>query len=128
MPKIITFRQKGNWSKTERFLRKAYTLDIDKLLKFYAEEGVRALRSATPKDTGKTANSWYYTINRNQNGISIVWSNSNDEGGVNVAVLIQYGHGTKNGGYVHGIDYINPAIRPIFEELANRVWREVTRE
>lgn len=125
MPKIITFKQKGKWSKTERFLRKAYTFNVDEMLKKYAQEGVEALRMATPKDTGKTANSWYYTITKNQNGISIAWSNSNESNGVNIAVIIQYGHGTNNGAYVQGIDYINPAIRPIFDKIASRVWEEV---
>lgn len=125
MPKIITFKQNGKWSKTERFLRKAYTFNVDEMLKKYAQEGVEALRMATPKDTGKTANSWYYTITKNQNGISIAWSNSNESNGVNIAVIIQYGHGTNNGAYVQGIDYINPAIRPIFDKIASRVWEEV---
>lgn len=100
--------------------------DIYKSLERYGQEGVAALSSATPADTGLAANSWYYTVEVTKNGASITWSNSDVEGGFPVAVMIQYGHGTGTGGYVSGRDYINPAIVPIFDKIAESVWREVT--
>ena len=122
---MITFRQKGNFSKTTRFLERAKHIvrlsDLDK----YGKEGVAALASATPNDSGKTANSWYYVI-ENRNGTSkITFCNSNIQNGVPIAIILQYGHGTRNGGYVEGRDYINPAIQPIFDKIANEMWREV---
>ena len=125
MPKIIVFRQKGNFRNSETFLRKASRLNINQILERYAKEGVEALREATPKDTGITANSWYYKIERSDDRIAIVWSNSNIVNGVPIAVILQYGHGTRNGGYVAGIDYINPAMKPIFDRIAARAWGEV---
>lgn len=125
MPKIIVFRQKGNFRNSETFLRKASRLNINQILERYAKEGVEALREATPKNTGATANSWYYKIERSNDRIAIVWSNSNIVNGVPIAVILQYGHGTRNGGYVEGIDYINPAMKPIFDRIAERAWGEV---
>lgn len=125
MPKIIVFRQKGNFRNSETFLRKASRLNINQILERYAKEGVEALREATPKNTGITANSWYYKIERSNDRIAIVWSNSNIVNGVPIAVILQYGHGTRNGGYVEGIDYINPAMKPIFDRIAERAWGEV---
>lgn len=125
MPKIIVFRQKGNFRNSETFLRKASRLNINQILERYAKEGVEALREATPKNTGITANSWYYKIERSNDRIAIVWSNSNIVNGVPIAVILQYGHGTRNGGYVEGIDYINPAMKPIFDRIAARAWGEV---
>lgn len=124
---MITFRQRGDFSKTTRFLEKAKRAirlsDLDK----YGREGVAALASATPVDSGLTASSWYYEI-KNQNGsISITFLNSNVNQGVPIAVILQYGHGTRNGGWVRGRDYINPAIQPIFDKIANDAWREVTK-
>lgn len=124
---MITFRQKGDFSKLTRFLERAKEAvklgDLDK----YGREGVAALSSATPIDSGKTAESWYYEI-KNQNGsVSINFLNSNVNKGVPIAVILQYGHGTRNGGWVQGRDYINPAIRPIFDEIAKSAWREVTK-
>lgn len=92
----------------------------------YAQEGVDALSAATPRDTGTTADSWSYEIRRGNGQVTIYWTNSNAPYGVPVAVLIQYGHATRNGGYVQGIDYINPALKPIFEKMAENIWREVT--
>lgn len=92
----------------------------------YGQEGVDALTAATPRDTGTTAESWSYEIKRTNNSVTIYWNNSNAPYGVPVAVLIQYGHATRNGGYVQGIDYINPALKPIFEKMAENIWREVT--
>lgn len=83
---------------------------------------------ATPRDSGKTAESWDYRINRDKDGVKITWTNSNVNKGVNIAIILQYGHGTRNGGYVQGRDYINPAIRPIFDQMAAEVWGEVTKE
>lgn len=124
---MITFRQKGDFSKLTRFLEKAKEAvklgDLDK----YGRKGVAALSSATPIDSGKTAESWYYEI-KNQNGsVSINFLNSNVNKGVPIAVILQYGHGTRNGGWVQGRDYINPSIRPIFDEIAKSAWREVTK-
>ena len=125
MPKIIVFRQKGNFKNTERFLKRANRFSIDQLLERYGQEGVEALREATPKDTGLTANSWYYKVKKETDRITITWSNSNIQNGVPIAVILQYGHATRNGGYVEGIDYINPAMRPIFDRIAARAWEEV---
>ena len=124
---MITFRQKGDFSKLTRFLERAKEAvklgDLDK----YGREGVAALSSATPIDSGKTAESWYYEI-KNQNGsVSINFLNSNVNKGVPIAVILQYGHGTRNGGWVQGRDYINPATRPIFDKIAESAWREVTK-
>ena len=96
------------------------------VLRKYGQAGVEALAAATPKDTGETAASWSYEIVQTRNGYSIFWNNSNVNRGVNIALILQYGHGTGTGGYVRGIDYINPAIRPVFDEIANAAWKEVT--
>ena len=123
---MIRFIHRGDLSATKRFLKKARDAEYLKELKKYGEKGVEALREATPKRTGKTANSWYYEIHGSGSEVSIVWSNSNVNEGANIAVLIQFGHGLKNGGYVKGIDYINPARRSGFEDIADSAWKEVT--
>ena len=123
---VITFHHKGNFQKTDNFLKKAKQGDYFRPLEKFAQEGVNALASATPIDSGKTAASWDYTISRSKGSVSITWTNSNINDGVNIAVIIQYGHGTRNGGYVQGRDYINPAIRPVFDKIAENVWKEVT--
>lgn len=125
--RIITFHQNGNWGSTEKFFKKASNLSKiqEALLKQYGEKGVSALRQATPKDTGETANSWYYTVEKYSGGVKLSWRNSNVVDGVPIAIILQYGHATKNGSYVSGIDYINPAIRPIFEDMASKLWEEV---
>jgi len=128
MPKIIVFKQKGNFKKTRKFLKRCSNLQLDDLLDQYGKEGVEALARATPKDTGKTAASWSYTVHKSDGRITITWSNSNIVDGVPIAVILQYGHGTRNGGYVEGMDYINPAMRPIFERIAQRAWGEVRTE
>ena len=124
---MISFRQKGDFSKTIRYLASAKESvrlgDLDK----YGREGVIALASATPVDTGKTANSWYYQIRRNKNSVTIEFLNSNVQNGVPIAIILQYGHGTGTGGWVKGRDYINPAIQPIFDKIADDAWREVTK-
>ena len=97
--------------------------DLDK----YGREGVAALSAATPKESGLTANSWYYEIERSKDSVSISFHNSNINTGVPIAIILQYGHGTRNGGYVEGIDYINPAIQPLFNKIAEDAWEEVTK-
>lgn len=122
---MITFRHKGDFSKLTRFLEKAKnTIKIGDLDR-YGREGVAALASATPIDSGETANSWYYEIQNANGSVTISFNNSNIQNGVPIAVILQYGHGTRNGGWVEGRDYINPAIRPIFDRIANDAWREV---
>ena len=128
MPKIIVFKQKGNFKKTRKFLKRCSNLQLDDLLDQYGKEGVEALARATPKDTGKTAASWNYAVHKSDGRITITWSNSNIVDGVPIAVILQYGHGTRNGGYVEGVDYINPAMRPIFERIAQRAWGAVRTE
>lgn len=128
MPKIIVFKQKGNFKKTRKFLKRCSNLQLDDLLDQYGKEGVEVLARATPKDTGKTAASWSYAVHKSDGRITITWSNSNIVDGVPIAVILQYGHGTRNGGYVEGVDYINPAMRPIFERIAQRAWGEVRTE
>lgn len=123
---MISFRQKGDFSKLTSFLEKAKESvkigDLDK----YGREGVAALASATPVDSGKTANSWYYEIENNNESAAIRFLNSNIQNGVPIAIILQYGHGTGTGGWVEGRDYINPAIQPLFDEIANSAWKEVT--
>ena len=124
---MISFRQKGDFSKLTRFLEKAKNVvrigDLDK----YGREGVAALSSATPVRTGLTANSWYYEIERQNGSVSITFNNSNVNKGVPIAIILQYGHGTRNGGWVQGRDYINPAIQPVFDRIAKEAWEEVTK-
>ena len=127
MASIIQFKERGDFSKTESFLKKIRKLDLDSLLEKYGELGVQALSSATPVDTGKTAASWDYKITKERGAFIITWTNSNVNNGVPIALLIQYGHGTGTGGYVQGRDYIKPAIQPIFDNLAKALWEEVTR-
>ena len=128
MSKVIIFRQKGDWKKTRKFLKRCSDLDLDDVLNLYGQEGVDALAKATPKDTGKTAASWSYEVTKGRESIVIAWKNSNIVDGVPIAVILQYGHGTRNGGYVEGVDYINPAMRPVFERIAARAWGEVRTE
>ena len=116
---------KGDFEKTENFLQKLLKRKYLGILDKYGKLGVQALADATPKRTGKTAASWSYRIEEADGNTSIVFENSNINKNVNIAIIIQTGHGTKNGGYVRGIDYINPAIQPIFKDLANAAWREV---
>lgn len=122
---MITFRHKGDFSKLTRFMERAKEavrlVDLDK----YGREGVAALASATPVDSGETANSWYYEINRKNGLITISFNNSNVQNGVPIAVILQQGHGTGTGGWVEGRDYINPAIRPIFDRIVTEARREV---
>ena len=124
---MITFRQKGNFSKLNRYFERVKEVvkvgDLDR----FGREGVQALSSATPRDTGVTATSWEYSIERSSNRVSITFNNTNIQNGVPIAIILQYGHGTRNGGYVQGRDYINPAIQPIFDKMAEDAWKEVTK-
>ena len=122
----IRFIHRGHFEATMNFLGKAKRRTYLKILDKYGRKGVEALSLATPKDTGKTAASWSYEIHHSHGGATINWTNSNINKGENIAILLQFGHGTRNGGYVKGFDYINPALLPIFEEIANSAWKEVT--
>lgn len=124
---MISFRQKGDFSKLTRFLEKAKNAVHLGVLDKYGREGVAALASATPLDSGKTASSWYYEVQHGEGTASINFYNSNVNKGVPIAIILQYGHGTGTGGWVRGRDYINPAIQPIFDKIANEAWREVTK-
>lgn len=124
---MLSIRQRGDFKQTEKFLKKSFGRDYKKVLEKYAKEGVSALSAATPVDSGLTATSWGYEIIQNEGAISIIWTNSNVQNGVNIAIILQYGHGTRNGGYVNGRDYINPALRPIFDKMADAAWKEVTK-
>lgn len=129
MAKIITFKHKGNFSKTGRFFKSIFKRDYLKRLNTYAKIGVSALMAATPKQTGKTADSWSYEIVTTNDGVSIWWKNSNVlENGTPIVILLQYGHGTGNGGYVKGKNFINPAIKPVFDNISESVWKEVKSE
>lgn len=119
--------QKGSFKHTEKLLKKSLGRDYRSILDKYGQRGVSALSAATPVDTGDTAACWDYEIIQNGSTISIVWNNYNINRGVNIAVILQYGHATRNGGWVEGRDYINPALQPIFDQLADEAWKEVTR-
>jgi len=123
---MILLKHRGNFNNTERFLNKAAKANYLNTLNECGRKGVAALASATPKDSGLTADSWSYEIQSTTRSYKIVWRNSNIVDGIPVAILIQYGHGTRNGGYVQGRDYINPAMKPIFDKMAEELWREVT--
>ena len=124
---MISFKQTGNFSKLTKFLERVKeTVRLGNLDK-YGKEGVTALSSATPIDSGKTAKSWYYKITNKNGVVSISFYNSNIQNGVNIAVILQYGHGTGNGGWIQGRDYINPVIRPVFDKIMEEAWKEVTK-
>lgn len=124
---MISFRRKGDFSKTLKYLDRIRDPIKMGILDKYGREGVKALSSATPVDSGVTANSWYYKIEKDNKSAKVVFYNSHINKGVPIAIILQYGHGTGTGGWVQGRDYINPAIRPIFDKMANEIWREVTR-
>ena len=124
---MISVKQRGSFDKTEKFLKKSFGRNYIGVLEKFGQQGVAALSAATPVDSGVTATSWSYEIIQNGSSISIVWNNSNVRKGVNIAIILQYGHGTRNGGYVSGRDYINPALKPIFDKMADAAWKEVTR-
>lgn len=122
----ISIVSKGDLRKTEAFLRRMETVDIQSVLTAGAEAGVKALASATPKESGLASNSWGYKISGGKSRATIVWTNTDVETGFPVAIMLQYGYGTGTGGYVQGRDYINPAMRPIFDKIADDLWKAVT--
>lgn len=122
---MINIRQKGDFKNLSSFLERTKEKLNLGLLDKYGREGVAALQAATPKDTGKTSESWYYKIERKNGSVSLTFHNSNQNKGVPIAIILQYGHATGNGGYVEGVDYINPALRPIFNKIAEEAWKEV---
>ena len=122
---MIFFKEKGNLRKTNDFLNKVREKLKISNLDYYCIDGVNALKQNTPIDTGLTSESWYYKIDRSNNYISIKFNNSNINQGVSIALILQYGHGTKNGGWVEGRDYINPAMKPIFDKIEEEAWKEV---
>lgn len=122
----IRLSSKGSFKNSERWLKKSLGADYMDILHEYGRKGVESLSAATPVDTGLTASSWSYRIEKSDGKISINWLNSNVNKGVNIAIILQYGHGTGNGGYVVGRDYINPALAPIFDAMADKAWKEVT--
>ena len=124
---MITFRHKGDFSKAQRYLERAKGAVRLGILDKYGREGVNALASATPVESGKTASSWSYEVSHDSRGATLTFSNSHINQGVPIAIILQYGHGTGTGGWVQGRDYINPAIQPVFDRIANEAWKEVTK-
>ena len=126
MGKVMSFVKKKQKNAMmygfDSVLKKDYAKTLDK----YGKKGVEALKKATPRATGKTAESWIYEVKKTENGFKILWYNTNENKGENIAILIEYGHGTRNGGYVKGRPYINKALTPVFEEMVNEIWKEVT--
>jgi hypothetical protein len=122
---MIPFKQTGDFSKTKKTFKKMQDATKRGILERYGKAGVAALASATPSESGKTAGSWTYEIQNRANGSRISFSNTNINKGVNIAIILQYGHGTGTGGWVQGRDYINPAIRPVFDSIAEAVWKEI---
>lgn len=122
---MISFKHKGDFSNTTKYFKK--TKNVIKNISFdkYGEAGVEALKSATPYDTGLTASSWYYKVSKNNERVRIGFYNSNIQNGVPIAIILQYGHATRGGGYVEGKDYINPVIKDVFDEILNNAWKEV---
>ena len=123
---MITFSHRGNFNKTLRFMNRVKGKNYLNILDRYGKAGVEALAMATPVDSGETAASWSYEITSTPTRTTISWINTHENAGVNIAVILQYGHGTGSGGYVAGIDYINPAMKPIFDKIAQEAWKEVT--
>ena len=125
---MITIKCRGNYNKTEKFLKNAKDInELRLILEKYGREGVSALSAATPVDSGETASSWYFEIVQEADGLSLVFdNNATTKTGIPIAILLQYGHGNGKGGYVRGRDFINPAIQPIFDKIANEAWKEVS--
>lgn len=121
----VTFTHKGNWANTEKWLARLGSGDMYKGLEALAKEGVTALRNSTPVRSGVAASSWGYEIVKDRGGVTIAWTNTDTESGFPIVVMLQYGHGTGTGGYVQGEDFINPAIRPIFNRISDEVWKKV---
>mgnify|MGYP001658160307 CR=1 FL=1 len=124
---MIVISSKGNFQNTEKFLKRMSKGEIFRSLQKYGQEGVSALSSVTPTESGRTASSWDYEVRIRHGSASIVWKNTNTVKGTNIAIILQYGHGTGTGGYVQGRDYINPAIKPVMDRIANDVWKELTK-
>ena len=127
MSRVIEMRQSGDFKKNLTFLTNLRKKNIRPILEKYGQKGVEALAEATPKATGKTAASWSYEIKMEKTGAVLSWKNANIVDGVPIAVILQYGHGTRNGGYVQGVDYINPAMKPVFDAIRDELWKEVTK-
>ena len=123
---MITVRSKGNFNNTERLLEKSLGSNWLSILEDYGRQGVQELAAATPIDSGETASSWDYEVVKEDDRVAVVWNNNNIHNGVNIAIILQYGHGTGWGGYVQGRDYINPALRPIFDSMADAARKEVS--
>ena len=124
---MITINHYGDFKKLTNFLEKMKRMFDVSMLDKYGREGVAALSAATPVDSGKTASSWTYEIKDIKDGVALTFNNTNIQNGVSIAIILQYGHGTRNGGWVEGRDYINPAIQPVFDKIVNEAWKEVTR-
>lgn len=125
---MITVRTSGNFKNTESFFKRALNFKKNMVaLRKYGEQGVEALSRATPKRSGATASSWEYEISYLNGDIRIDWKNTNEHNGANIAILLQYGHGTGTGGYVKGIDYVNPAMKDVFQQIADDAWKEITK-
>lgn len=124
---MIKIKHRGNFNKLEKFLARMAKKEYLNVLDKFGQEGVEALSKATPIDSGETSNMWKYTLEIGPTQTGIYWYNDNENKGVNIAIILQYGHGTNNGGFVQGIDYINPAMAPIFEAMAEAAWKEVTK-
>lgn len=124
---MITIKHHGNFKRTEGMFKRMTKFEIRSILNKYGKKGVDALAAATPKDTGRTADSWEYDVSKTGTGYSISWNNRNVNNGVNIALILQLGHGTGTGGYVQGVDYINPALASIFEQMADEAWQEVSK-
>lgn len=122
---MIKLKARGNFMNTMRFLKNAKESNIYSILEKYAYEGIAALQDATPKRTGLTSRSWSFEIQKQSTGYSIFWNNDNIQSGVNIALIIQLGHATSRGAYVTGVDYINPALEPVFKKMADGAWNEV---
>ncbi len=122
---MISVKHKGNFNNLEKLINVVLRKDYLNILGEYGRKGVEALRAATPVDTGLTRDSWSFEIISRRGKTSICFLNNNISNGVLIAIILQYGHGTKNGGFVQGVDYINPAMRPIFEQMANEAWKKV---
>ena len=124
---LIEVRHKGNFNKTEQFFNRALRRDYLNILAQYGQMGVNALKAATPASSGKTAESWDFGIEKGDGMVTLYWTNSNENKGVNIAILLIYGHALPNGAYVEGIDFVTPALRPIFQQIASKSWKEVVR-
>jgi hypothetical protein len=127
MKSPIAIKHKGSFRKTEKFMKRTLRHNYMSILQRYGQQGVEILQSVTPKDTGETAASWYYEIYNDGKAVHLSWFNSNENNGVSVVILLLYGHGLQNGGYVPGNDFVTPAIQPLLDDLARKAWREVTK-